>query len=50
LTTCRTHHGRVLFAVGDWARAETELQAAVKMAGGAEPVMHAEALASLAEL
>jgi DNA-binding CsgD family transcriptional regulator len=49
-TTCRTHHGTVLFAVGDWPRAEEELRAAMKIGSGAEPVLHAEAAAKLAEL
>jgi ATP/maltotriose-dependent transcriptional regulator MalT len=49
-TTCRTHHGSVLFAVGDWPRAEEELRAAMKIGSGAEPVLHAEAAAKLAEL
>jgi ATP/maltotriose-dependent transcriptional regulator MalT len=49
-TTCRTHHGDVLFAVGDWQQAEEELRAAMKIGSGAEPVLHAEAAAKLAEL
>jgi DNA-binding CsgD family transcriptional regulator/predicted negative regulator of RcsB-dependent stress response len=49
-TTCRTHHGTVLFAVGDWQQAEEELEAAMKIGSGAEPVLHAEAAAKLAEL
>jgi DNA-binding CsgD family transcriptional regulator len=50
-TTCRTHYGSVLFAVGDWQQAEEELRAAIKIgSGGAEPVLHAEAAAKLAEL
>ena len=50
-TTCRTHHGTVLFAVGDWQQAEEELNAAMAVGGGrAEPVLRAEAAAKLAEL
>ena len=49
-TTCRVHHASVLFAVGDWERAEVELGAALKMGSDAEPALHAEALAKLAEL
>ncbi len=47
---CRTHYGSVLFATGRWTEAETELRAALKIGGGAEPAMRAEALAKLAEL
>ncbi|MGH9277355.1 MAG: LuxR C-terminal-related transcriptional regulator [Acidimicrobiales bacterium] len=49
-TTCRTHHGAVLFAVGDWPQAEVELEAALRCGEDAEPVLHAEAMAKLAEL
>ncbi|MGH9223198.1 MAG: LuxR C-terminal-related transcriptional regulator [Acidimicrobiales bacterium] len=49
-TTCRTHHGAVLFAVGDWSQAEVELEAALQCGAEAEPVLHAEAVAKLAEL
>ncbi|MBD0347641.1 MAG: helix-turn-helix transcriptional regulator [Thermoleophilia bacterium] len=49
-TTCRTHYGSILLAVGEWERAEHELQAALKMGKRAEPVLQAEALAKLAEL
>jgi DNA-binding CsgD family transcriptional regulator len=49
-TTCRTHYGSVLFAVGDWKQAEHELTAAMSTGRGAEPVLHAEAAAKLAEL
>jgi DNA-binding CsgD family transcriptional regulator len=49
-TTCRTHHGGVLFAVGDWAQAEDELTAAMDVDCGAEPVLRAGAVAKLAEL
>jgi DNA-binding CsgD family transcriptional regulator len=47
---CRTHHGVVLFGVGRWAEAEKELQAAIETARVAEPALHAQALAKLAEL
>ncbi|WP_143591433.1 tetratricopeptide repeat protein [Thermoactinospora rubra] len=49
-TTCRTHYGGVLFATGRWAEAERELKAALEVGKGAEPALHAEALARLAEL
>jgi DNA-binding NarL/FixJ family response regulator len=47
---CRVHYGGVLFATGRWDEAEAELLAALRMAQGAERVLHAEALARLAEL
>jgi DNA-binding NarL/FixJ family response regulator len=49
-TTCRTHHGSVLFAVGEWAKAEDELQAALTVGVRAEPVLRAEAASKLAEM
>jgi ATP/maltotriose-dependent transcriptional regulator MalT len=49
-TTCRTHYGSVLFAVGDWRQADDELRAALTIGREAEPVLHAEAAAKLAEL
>jgi DNA-binding CsgD family transcriptional regulator len=49
-TTCRTHYGSVLFAVGDWTQAEEELQGAMKLGCGAERVLYAQAAAKLAEL
>jgi ATP/maltotriose-dependent transcriptional regulator MalT len=49
-TTCRTHYGAVLLAVGDWQQAEEELRAAMKIGAAAEPVLYAEAAAKLAEL
>jgi DNA-binding CsgD family transcriptional regulator len=47
---CRTLYGGVLLAKGRWAEAERELQAAIRMAEGAGPASHAEALARLADL
>lgn len=49
-TTCRTAYGAVLFATGEWGLAEAELTEALKIGKFAEPVLHAEALALLAEL
>ena len=49
-TTCRTHYGGILFAAGRWAEAERELKAALEVGKAAEPDLHAEALARLAEL
>lgn len=48
--TCRTQYGAVLFGLGRWADSERELEAALKMSKTAEPALHAEALAKLAEL
>lgn len=49
-TTCRTHHGDLLFLTGRWAEAEAELAAALAVGARAEPQLHATALACLAEL
>jgi ATP/maltotriose-dependent transcriptional regulator MalT len=49
-TVCRTHYGSILFATGRWAEAERELRAALEIGRAAEPLLHAEALAKLAEL
>jgi DNA-binding CsgD family transcriptional regulator len=49
-TTCRTHYGSILFATGKWDQAERELVAALTIGKRAEPALHAEALAKLAEL
>lgn len=49
-TTCRTHYGSILFATGKWEQAEQELEAALRIGRRAEPALHAEALAKLAEL
>ena len=40
-TTCRTHYGSVLFAVGDWQQAEEELEAALNIGSRAEPASKA---------
>ncbi|MDN5765397.1 MAG: LuxR C-terminal-related transcriptional regulator [Humibacillus sp.] len=49
-TTCRTYLRAVLFASGDWAGADRELQAALGIGASAEPAVCAEAAARLAEL
>jgi DNA-binding NarL/FixJ family response regulator len=49
-TTCKTHHGALLFAAGDWARAEAELELALQGAGSAEAALRADAAGVLAEL
>jgi DNA-binding CsgD family transcriptional regulator len=49
-TTCRLHYGQVLFAIGRWAEAESELEQAIQTARRADPAMFAESLAMLAEL
>jgi ATP/maltotriose-dependent transcriptional regulator MalT len=49
-TTCRTHYGGILFATGNWEQAEQELNAALRIGEAAEPALHAEALAKLAEM
>jgi DNA-binding CsgD family transcriptional regulator/tetratricopeptide (TPR) repeat protein len=48
--TCRANYGGVLFATGDWEKAEVELRAALELSGDAMPPVRAEALARLAEL
>ena len=48
---CRLHYGSVLFATGRWGEAEHEFRAALeKMPTSAEPRLHVEVLAKLAEL
>jgi DNA-binding CsgD family transcriptional regulator/tetratricopeptide (TPR) repeat protein len=47
---CRTLYGGVLVGRGQWAAAERELAAAVRMAEGAGTAVHGEALARLADL
>jgi ATP/maltotriose-dependent transcriptional regulator MalT len=47
---CRTIYGRVLFATGQWPRAEEELESAIRIARGSAPAYHVRAAATLAEL
>jgi DNA-binding NarL/FixJ family response regulator len=47
---CRTLHARVLFATGDWARAEETARSAIDMSRGPGLSYYPEALATLAEL
>jgi DNA-binding CsgD family transcriptional regulator len=49
-TTCKTHHGAVLFAAGHWTRAEAELELALHCAGSVETALRSDALGVLAEL
>jgi DNA-binding CsgD family transcriptional regulator len=49
-TTCRTSHGAVLFAAGDWQGAEAELVLALRTGGAADAVLLAEAASKLSEL
>jgi tetratricopeptide (TPR) repeat protein len=48
--SCRTHYGEVLFATGEWVRAEEELHAALRLSENSLPAVQAKALASLSEL
>lgn len=49
-TTCRTHHGFVLSAAGDWKGAEAELLLALRTGGAADAVLRAEAAGTLSEI
>ena len=48
--SCRTHYGEMLFATGNWARADEELHAALRLSENSLSAVKAKALASLAEL
>lgn len=48
--SCRAHYGEVLFATGDWERADEELVAALRLSEDSLPAVRAEALTRLAEL
>lgn len=48
--SCRTHYGEVLFATGEWERAEEELRVAQCLSSNSLPAVQAKALARLAEL
>ncbi|CAN5660083.1 hypothetical protein BH18ACT11_BH18ACT11_25110 [soil metagenome] len=48
--TCRANYGGVLFATGEWEKAEAELWAALELSGDALPPVRAGAVARLAEL
>jgi DNA-binding CsgD family transcriptional regulator len=47
---CRVVYGHVLAATGEWARAEAELKAAIRLVADAVPAYHAASLATLAGL
>jgi DNA-binding CsgD family transcriptional regulator len=47
---CRTHYGAVLVASGEWAQADRELAAAVRMTSDLGPRPRADALGHLADL
>jgi DNA-binding NarL/FixJ family response regulator len=49
-TTCRTHHGAILFAAGDWNGAEAELLLALRPRGASDVVLRAEAAGKLSEV
>jgi DNA-binding CsgD family transcriptional regulator/Tfp pilus assembly protein PilF len=49
-TTCRVHYGAVLATTGAWDEAERELLAGLEIGRRAEPALHAEATATLAQL
>lgn len=47
---CRTFYGGVLVATGEWQRAEQELRTAIDQSRACVPVLHRQALATLADL
>jgi DNA-binding CsgD family transcriptional regulator len=48
--SCRAQYGEVLFATGNWTRAEEELRVALRLSESALPAVRAKVLATLAEL
>ncbi len=49
-THCRSYHGSVLFAAGEWAAAEEAFREALRIGESAERALYGEALAGLAQL
>ncbi len=49
-THCRSYHGAVLFAAGDWEGAEEAFREALRIGESAERALYGEALAGLAQL
>ncbi len=49
-THCRSYHGAVLFAAGDWDGAEQAFREALRIGESAERALYGEALAGLAQL
>ena len=49
-THCRAYYGSLLYATGDWAGAQREFQAALRIGRSAEPALYGEALAGFAQL
>jgi DNA-binding CsgD family transcriptional regulator len=49
-THCRAYYGSVLYTTGDWAGAERELRAALRVGRSAERALYGQAVARLAEL
>jgi DNA-binding NarL/FixJ family response regulator len=49
-THCRAYYGSLLYATGDWAGAQREFEAALRIGRSAEPALYGEALAGFAQL
>lgn len=49
-THCRSYHGSVLFAAGDWEGAEHAFREALRIGESAERALYGEALAGLAQM